>query len=121
MERIFHTTDSLTSKVIRIIVYIGWGGFQKQRLSKLNITHFLVHVNTVHKNQKNFSCTVCKTKFGSEGEVTRHMEDVHGNKIWKCDRCHDIFPREYLLKKHMEEKHFEMKRSKYPSKQFVKE
>ena len=90
-------------------------------IKMISLIHFSVHINTVHKADLVFPCSFCDSRFGSNGNLTRHIEACHGSKIWKCDVCKDVFNAEAYLKKHKRIKHPIKKTSKHVTPKFIKD
>ena len=40
------------------------------------------HVITVHEGQKNFKCEYCEHAYGQSGDLKRHIDRVHKNKLY---------------------------------------
>ena len=87
----------------------------------ISLIHFSVHVNTVHKAKMVFNCNVFDSRFGSNGNLTRHIEACHESKIWKCDVCQDVFNAKSFLDKHKKIKYSIKKMSKQLTTKFMKE
>ena len=90
--------------------------------SLISLMHFLVHVNTVHKQEKLFTCNVCDSSFGTKGNLQKHTESEHDIKSWRCEKCSDgVFNSKAYLDKHMKDRHLKKKVSRYLTKKFIKE
>jgi ribosomal protein L37AE/L43A len=68
-----------------------------------------------------FNCNVCDSRFGSNGNLNRHIEACHESKIWKCDVCQDVFNAKSFLDKHKKIKHSIKKMSKHLTTKFMKD
>ena len=56
--------------------------FEPDRLRK--------HINTVHRDQKDFKCTQCKYVTNAQTRLNQHMTRRHGSnltKVYKCPHC----------------------------------
>ena len=87
----------------------------------ISLIPFSVHVNTVHNAHIAFYCSICDSRFGSNGNLTRHIEACHESKIWKCDVYEDVFNAKAYLHKHKKMKHSMKKSSKHQTPKFIKD
>ncbi|XP_035712424.1 zinc finger protein 596-like [Folsomia candida] len=56
----------------------------------LSRSGLLVHVRTVHENQRNYPCAFCARRFPSSSDLKRHVVARHGTNdelIHFCDKC----------------------------------
>jgi len=54
----------------------------------------LVHLNAVHSEKRNFSCSSCSKSFKTNGDLKQHFSSVHDKKIrFNCDVCQKGFYR----------------------------
>jgi len=61
-----------------------------------------VSSNTSTEKPKIFSCSICKERFSSRGEISGHSRRVHGNaKPFKCPYCDAGFTRIGTLNMHL--------------------
>lgn len=59
-------------------------------------------IPTNNEPKKIFSCSICKEKFSSRGEISGHSRRVHGNaKPFKCEYCDAGFTRIGTLNAHL--------------------
>jgi hypothetical protein len=59
-------------------------------------------ISTNNEPKKLFSCSICKEKFASRGEISGHSRRVHGNaKPFKCEYCDAGFTRIGTLNAHL--------------------
>ncbi len=64
--------------------------------------HLNVHIKTVHENQRNFECPVCKKSFGRKDTLNTHNKIVHENqRNFECPICKKSFGQKCDLDKHM--------------------
>ncbi|XP_029733293.1 transcription factor grauzone [Aedes albopictus] len=63
------------------------------------------HVQSV-LNPQSIQCELCYRTFKFQSGYDRHKEEVHADEhllIFKCDRCPKSFPKQKLLKRHLNE------------------
>jgi len=65
--------------------------------SKVLLRH---HINGVHKNVFQFSCTLCPAKFNRKNLLQLHMNKHTGLKPYTCTTCGKGFGRPNILKDH---------------------
>ena len=52
-----------------------------------------------------FKCESCERSYPDEAARERHIQNIHGEKLFPCDRCDQSFVRKYKLKEHLLVKH----------------
>lgn len=50
------------------------------------------HVETVHRNVRNFECDTCGKKFGAKGSLERHLVHYHNTCLkYRCAFCQKVY------------------------------
>ena len=72
--------------------------------------HMNNHINTVHKNLRNYKCDLCQTLFKTSSDVKRHVLVVH-EKInnFKCESCDKTFVLQKILTRHVKSVHLKIR------------
>lgn len=60
-----------------------------------------VHLKEVHVRERNYSCTMCDSKFFSKTQVQKHMVRHVGEKLFQCEVCQKAYARRQTLRDHM--------------------
>ncbi len=56
--------------------------------------------------EKEYKCDTCDAKFSTQGSVTKHVRNIHGQKAEHvCKICHKTYGLDYNLKRHMRQAH----------------
>ena len=63
--------------------------------------HFLLHIRTVHKGEKNFKCNFCNKTFSQSSGRNTHIKSVHKKVSYNCEFCQRIFKGSDKLKQHI--------------------
>ena len=50
------------------------------------------HIQTLHSDEKQFTCDKCQKSFATRDKLKRH-EKIHEEKNFECQRCHKKFSR----------------------------
>ena len=50
------------------------------------------HIQTLHSDEKQFTCDKCQKSFATRDKLKRH-EKIHEKKNFECQRCHKKFSR----------------------------
>ena len=84
-------------------------------LSEYNRQKFIDHVQKswyVHDNR----CSICEDEMTTFDEYEQHIKERHnGQRMFKCEKCFDLFPEEKQLNSHRRKNH-RKKRTNYPPK-----
>lgn len=59
-------------------------------------------INHLNIGQKNFTCTICSSKYYKSSHLKRHIQNVHFKlRLMKCDYCASDFVRKETYKAHI--------------------
>nr|XP_032526258.1 myoneurin-like isoform X3 [Danaus plexippus plexippus] len=64
-------------------------------------SQLLIHIRSVHMQERNQECSVCLSRFFSKNSLSRHMTIHTGSKNYKCDICGKEYARQKCLKDHL--------------------
>ena len=63
------------------------------------------HIKTIHQERQPIQCLFCEKSFRSKSAKLYHLQDVHENKIYRCDKCPKTFRVAKILRSHLKEVH----------------
>ncbi|XP_067942837.1 zinc finger protein 699-like [Watersipora subatra] len=66
------------------------------------------HVNSLHRPDLTYPCTVCGEEFQDRKRRTRHMNMVHHNYVYQCPVCDFVVRNASQLKTHIQSAHIDL-------------
>lgn len=63
-------------------------------------SHLLIHIRSVHLQERNHECGICQARFFSKELLNRHMVIHTGEKNFKCEICGKAYARRKNLREH---------------------
>lgn len=71
----------------------------------LHKKHFLRHPHLAHNPTYPFVCEICSRRYKEYDRLTRHIDAVHVNQLYKCKECGIIFPTKHAVNSHCDRDH----------------